>query len=172
MPLDDASRTIQHYLIHNLGYVIETTYDSEPLDQCKPEKKSRLPNNVGQKSITSSNKDVRYPSIRSTSNKDNDNGNSENPLPMPAKEESLLQTSRSRTPSLVKKLQSSAAWSKVVEELQTTQINTRPTNDHSLNQGTSRPNAVTDSKPSTFNNSSCRRLDDGDYNRDLLLTLP
>jgi hypothetical protein len=109
MPPDAASRTITHYSVQDSKYVIDKTrYDSESSDQGEPEKKPRLLDDIGQKSISSSLGEVRYPSIplRSTSLEENDSGNGDKPLPTAAEDQSSQRSNRSRTSSPVKKSQS------------------------------------------------------------------
>ena len=142
----------------------ETTYDSESSDKDEPGKKSRLPDDVGQKSISSSLGEVRHPSIppRSTSLVENDIGNGDKPLPTVAEDQSSQRSNRSRTPSPMKKSQSFGARSKAAEEVPTTHISTTPTDSHGLNRDASRPDAAADSKSATSNDSSRGRLNDRD----------
>lgn len=161
MPPDDASTIIQRYTTHNSQYTIEKTYDYESSEQGDPEKKVRLPDEAGPKSITSSHGDPQRPSVRSTS-LDNGNVNGEEPLSTPVEGESLPRASRSRTPSPVKKLPSFAARSKAAGDVQTTQITVDPADSDSLNRDTSRRDAAIDPKLFNSNNNSRGYLDDRD----------
>jgi hypothetical protein len=165
MPPDDASRSIPHYSDHDGKHLIETTLDSESSDQDEPKQKSRLPDDSGQKSMSSSHGDVRNPSLsqKSTAVEENDNGYGKKPLPAPPEEDNLQRLSRSRTPSPVKKSQSFAARSKALEVARATQIAIAPTDSHTSIRDMSCPKAAADSKPSTSNESSRGRPDDRDH---------
>jgi hypothetical protein len=165
MPPDDASRSLPHCSDHDGKHLIGTTHDSESSDQDEPEQKSKLPDDAGQKSLSSSHGDVRKPPLsqKYTSLEENDNGYDKKPLPAPPEDDNLQRLSRSRTPSPVKKSQSFAARSKALEEVRATQIDIVPTNSPTPIRDMSCPKAAAESKPSTSNESSRGRPDDRDH---------
>jgi hypothetical protein len=95
MPPDDASRSIPHYSGHDGNHLIGTTHDSESSDQDEPEQKSRLLDDAGQKSMSSSHGDVRKPPLsqKSTTLEENDNGYDKKTLPVPPEDDNLQRLS-------------------------------------------------------------------------------